>query len=102
MSVREHTIHHGARMAMGRRIADIFTCPKLVQLPLHLQECEEVQRCIDMVQRCLVKGLRREGAGAGRLSAMIADWVQLSYTALSTASSPEEWAEFLKAGSRPC
>ena len=101
MSVREHTVHHGPSMAMGRRSRSIL-CPKLVQLPLHLQECEEVQRCIDMVLRCLVKGLRREGGRAGRLSAMIADWLQLSYTALSTASSPEEWAEFLKAGSWPC
>ena len=44
-------------------------CPKLTELPVRLQECEEVQRCIDMVLRCLVKGLRREGERAGRLSA---------------------------------
>ena len=57
-----------------------------------------MQRCIDMVLRCLIKGLRLEGEGAGMLCAVIADWLLQSYTSLSIASSPEEWAEFLKVG----
>ena len=71
---------------------------KVLQLPVRLQECEEVQCCIDMVLRCLIKGLCREAEGAGRLSAVIADWLLEGYTALSMASSPKEWAEFLKVG----
>ena len=86
-------------MAKGGMIVDIP--PKLLQLPLRLQECEEVQGCIDMVLRCLIKGLRWESERAGRLSAGIADWLLQGYTALSTDSSPEVWAKFLQVGSRP-
>ena len=74
---------------------------QLLQLPVRLQGCEEVQCCIDMVLRCLIKGLCREAEAAGRLSAVIADWLLEGYTALSIASSPEVWAEFLKVGT-PC
>ena len=74
---------------------------ELLQLPLRLQACEEVQCCINMILRCLTKGLCRGVEREGRLSAVIADWLLQGYIALSTTSSPEEWAEFLKVESRP-
>ena len=86
----------------NRKVDSSYTLyPKLTELPVRLQECEEAQRCIAMVLRCLVKGLCREGEGAGRLSAVIADWLLQSHTALSIASRPEEWAKFLKVDPRP-